>query len=72
MCYSYPLLAPGYRGHGIGSLCAVGHEGFNWSSTSYYSDDYYRGTDLGFNATWLNPNSAYYRSSSRQLRCRSE
>ncbi|WP_297627756.1 hypothetical protein [uncultured Rikenella sp.] len=66
----YP--APGHRGYGEGALWGVGLNGFSWSSTSYDSDDHYRGMYLGFSVTNLYPSSAYSRAYGFQLRCLAE
>ncbi len=70
----YP--APGYRDFGRagyeGALYRVGHYGYSWSSTSYGSDDHYRGMGLDFRATYLGPSYANYRAYGFQLRCLSE
>ncbi len=64
--------APGYRHRDTGAQNGIGNYGFSWSSTSYDSGDHYRGMDLDFNATGLNPNYAAYRAYGNQLRCLSE
>ena len=63
----YP--APGHRGHGEGALWYVGSNGYSWSSTSYDSDDHYRGMYLNFNVTELNPSNTTNRANGLQLRC---
>ncbi len=66
----YP--APGHRGHGEGALWYVGSNGYNWSSTSYDSDDHYRSMYLHFGAKELNPSHMTGRAYGFQLRCRAE
>ncbi|WP_304708770.1 hypothetical protein [uncultured Rikenella sp.] len=55
-----------------GDLASVGNSGYSWSSTPYDSGDRYRGTYLGFNATWFASNSTGSRGYGFPLRCLSE
>ena len=50
----------------------VGGYGYSWSSTSYGSDDHYRGMFLRFYTQHLYPSLAHYRAYGLQLRCLSE
>ncbi|WP_300728630.1 hypothetical protein [uncultured Rikenella sp.] len=50
----------------------VGDGGYYWTSTSYGSDDHYRGMYLDFHAGWLVSDNTTRRAYGFQLRCLSE
>ena len=62
--------APGCRERSVGTLYAVGHGGNSWSSSipAGSSDARY----LGFNNSWLNPQSNNYRAYGFPVRCLQE
>ncbi len=57
--------AGGYRDHNDGSLFAVGHYGYSWSSSIAGTDAHY----LVFDAGGLSPQNSGRRASGLQLRC---
>ena len=60
--------AAGYRHWTTGVLTNVGAEGDSWSSSSFAAGDHRAGY-LNFNATWVNPLNAWYRSIAFPVRC---
>ncbi|MDE6499879.1 MAG: hypothetical protein K2K83_04150 [Rikenella sp.] len=67
----YP--APGFRHANLGTLEAVGNNGFNWSSSLPASTALnYRALHLEFHSAGIDPNSYYYRSNGFPLRCLQE